>query len=81
MSVAIYCSYPSFLILECMSSVGSMDDIGSNSCWIRGSRWIQLDPLGSEDCHGSKSRGLRVAVLMWLTSIPRPRLYWSNPVE
>ena len=24
---------------------------------------------------------LRVAVLVWLTSIPRPRLYWSDPVE
>ena len=69
MSVVIYYSYPLFLILECMSPVGS---VGIPRILP------SMDPL---DHTGSMSRDLCVAVLVWLTSIPRPRLYWSNPVE
>ena len=65
MSVAIYCSYLLFLVLECMSP-----------------RWISQIHLGTLDL-SDPNRSIcgvtRVAVLMWLTSIPRPRPYWSDP--
>ena len=44
MSVAIYCSYPLFLILESMDPVGSVDSVGSNL--------IPLDPrIATDPCH------------------------------
>ena len=76
MSVAIYCWHPLFLTLECMSPVGSLDP------WTIVGSLDPLVPFGSVDPDRSICGVVsRVVVLVWLTSIPRPRLYWSNPVE
>ena len=74
MSVAIYYSYPLFLIQECVYSVGSYDPNDSLDLWIVHillDLEIQLDP----------SHVTRVAVLVWLTSISGPRPFHSGAIS
>ena len=64
---------PLSLTLECMNLL---------DLWILNPSVGSLDPfsaLGSVDPDRSICGVPRVAVLVWLTSIPRPRLYWSGP--
>ena len=64
MSVAIYYLYPLFLILECVSLVGSCDHGNLLDPWI-------VHPLLDLEIQLDPYHVACVAVMMWLSSFPR----------